>query len=906
MGTVGLSFGSPTSGTGFNVSQTVSQIVANLQNIETPWKTQLSSLTSQDAAISNLGTLLSNLSNDVNALTDFTGIMAQKTGSSSDENVLELTGATSAATAGTHTVVVNSLAQTSSGYLTELPSSSTTFTVGGAITLQVGDGATHTITLDSTDNTLAGLSKAINAAGIGITASVLTDASGSRLSLVSGTSGAEGNITVNASSLTAQAGPVVSYLPTNSSSGTIGGLTNSGDTISSGKITIQLGNNAAQVINVNSSDNTLAGIQAAIANNPALAGLTATLNSDGTGISLSAGAGTTLNVSTSGLSDSTTTSMAMNYISTVTGADASLTIDGVPNLTSSSNTVSNLIPGLTFQLLSISPTQTGGSLEPVQVVIANDNQDVESVVATMVMDYNSLISAVNLQQGNTASGTPEPLFGSPTLSLLQAQLMQSLNTQNPNGSLTAIASDTGTTLSGTISVQAGTGKMITFHMADSTDTNTATDIYVAGNTLEDLAAAIKAADANTPVAYTAGTGTTLGTISEDSTTALGGSISFTLGSGKPEYVTIPAGGTLSDYADAVNNDTTLQTEGVTATATTDSSTGITTLTLQYSGSGELKVNSQVVVPGIGLSANVITSNGESYLNLLSGTTGSNGALSVTSKLTATSNELLGFTDAGYSGTQYDTGTFGSVNSASDVLSGSMTIKTGTGTPLNIVIGAGTNDANTIYTGAGKDTIADVVNAITSYSGYGGLGFTAQLNSSGTGILLSAETVGSDGALTVNSSLLDTSVQSTSTLAYNNSSDLSTLSSLGITTSQNYDGTLSFDAQTLDTALNTDFSGVLGFFQSINSWGTSFANMLDNAGTSTSTGGLKLALNSDSNVESTLNADISKEDALISAQQKSITAELNSANEILQGIPTQLQGLNELYSAISGYNTNSNG
>ena len=42
MGTVGLSFGSPTSGAGFNVSTTVASIVANLQNVETPWKTQLS------------------------------------------------------------------------------------------------------------------------------------------------------------------------------------------------------------------------------------------------------------------------------------------------------------------------------------------------------------------------------------------------------------------------------------------------------------------------------------------------------------------------------------------------------------------------------------------------------------------------------------------------------------------------------------------------------------------------------------------------------------------------------------------------------------------------------------------------------------------------------------------------
>ena len=58
MGTVGISFGSPTAGTGFNVSNTVSQIVANLQNVETPWQNQLSGVDAQNAAISSLGSLL--------------------------------------------------------------------------------------------------------------------------------------------------------------------------------------------------------------------------------------------------------------------------------------------------------------------------------------------------------------------------------------------------------------------------------------------------------------------------------------------------------------------------------------------------------------------------------------------------------------------------------------------------------------------------------------------------------------------------------------------------------------------------------------------------------------------------------------------------------------------------------
>jgi flagellar hook-associated protein 2 len=559
MGTVGLSFGSPTSGAGFDVSSTVAEIVGNLQNVEKPWKTQLSSLESQDTVLSNLGTLFSNLSNDLSSLTDFQGILSEKTGSSSDTNVLTLTAANSTAVAGTHTVEVANLAQTSSGYLNAITNASDK--LSGSITLAVGSGTAQTITLDSSDNTLVGLASAINSSGAGVTASVLTDASGSRLSLVSGTSGAGGDITVSANSI------------------------------------VDTGNGNA----------------------------------------------------------------ALSYNSTVSGKDANLTVDGI-NLTSASNTVANLIPGVTFQLLA--PSASG---EQVQVVIGNDNANVESTVNQMVSDYNSLISAVNTQEGNDSSGNPEPLFGSPTLSLLQQQLLSGINTQNPNGYLDAIK--------------------------NSSDTLT-------------------------------------------------GSIQIAVGDGTAQTVSLPeSGGTLSSLATAINS------------------------------------------ASIGVTASVVTNNTGSQLELVSLTAGSSGALKVTSSITDTTT-----------------------------------------------------------------------NTALSYNGSG--------------------------------------------------SDINSLTSLGI--SVNNDGSLALDATSLDSVLNSDYSGVVGFFQNANSWGQTFSTMMTNAGSSSPTGILKLAEKSNSSTESGLNADVSKEESMISAQQKSLTAELNSANEIMQELPSQLQGVNELYSAITGYNQNSNG
>jgi flagellar hook-associated protein 2 len=68
--------------------------------------------------------------------------------------------------------------------------------------------------------------------------------------------------------------------------------------------------------------------------------------------------------------------------------------------------------------------------------------------------------------------------------------------------------------------------------------------------------------------------------------------------------------------------------------------------------------------------------------------------------------------------------------------------------------------------------------------------------------------------------------------------------------------------------------------------------------------LALSLSSNSSTESTLNANVSREESLISAESKSLLSVMNSANEVLQAIPQQLSEVNMLYSAITGYNSSS--
>jgi hypothetical protein len=72
------------------------------------------------------------------------------------------------------------------------------------------------------------------------------------------------------------------------------------------------------------------------------------------------------------------------------------------------------------------------------------------------------------------------------------------------------------------------------------------------------------------------------------------------------------------------------------------------------------------------------------------------------------------------------------------------------------------------------------------------------------------------------------------------------------------------------------------------------------------GAVYLALEQDSTEETGLNTNITNEDKSISTQQTQLTTELNAANYTLEEIPEQLQSVNELYSAITGYDENPGG
>lgn len=125
-----------------------------------------------------------------------------KSCSSSDETVVRGTASTGAV-AGAYYITINAMAranqQKSAGF-----TDTTNTTVGtGDLDITVG-GTTTTITVDSSNNTLAGLRDAINRSGAGASASIVNDGSATpyRLVITSQTTGLAGDVTIDASGLT--------------------------------------------------------------------------------------------------------------------------------------------------------------------------------------------------------------------------------------------------------------------------------------------------------------------------------------------------------------------------------------------------------------------------------------------------------------------------------------------------------------------------------------------------------------------------------------------------------------------------------------------------------------------------------------------------------------------------------
>jgi flagellar hook-associated protein 2 len=203
-----------------------------------------------------------------------------------------------------------------------------------------------------------------------------------------------------------------------------GGFTAITDSVGTGSFTIDTGSSDPVTITINSTNGTLAGLRDAI--NNANAGVTATILNDGSAtpyrLLLRANSTGTANAftSTSNLSGG----QALGLTQTQAASDAQFSVNGI-SITKSSNTVSDVIDGVTFTL-------TKETDSPVTISVDKDIDSIVKALNDIVTAYNSVATSINSQfTFNTTTKTAGLLAGDATLrqiqSSLQTQLSQSIS-----------------------------------------------------------------------------------------------------------------------------------------------------------------------------------------------------------------------------------------------------------------------------------------------------------------------------------------------------------------------------------------------------------------------------------------------------------------------------------------------
>ncbi len=187
------------SSTGIASGLDVNGIISKLMQIEqkplTAMATKEAAYNAKLTAYGSLKGALSSLQTASQALAT-TSTLTGKSASVSDTTVLSAS-ASSTAAAGSYSLSVTQLATSHTVRSNTNYGTADTFNTG-SLAITVGSGSAVNVTIDSSNNTLAGISQAINNANAGVTATVINVGTTNRLVLSSNTSGSAGTISVAA------------------------------------------------------------------------------------------------------------------------------------------------------------------------------------------------------------------------------------------------------------------------------------------------------------------------------------------------------------------------------------------------------------------------------------------------------------------------------------------------------------------------------------------------------------------------------------------------------------------------------------------------------------------------------------------------------------------------------------
>jgi flagellar hook-associated protein 2 len=328
-------------GSGLDLNKMVTQLVAIERQPLTQMQAQASKLQTQVSSFGQISSLLSTLQAASNKLTDAT-LWSQSAATSSDTGTVSVSGGSGAA-AGDYSVVVRGLAASQTLVTGTAYGASTDLIGSGTLTLHLGTwNATQSsftaktgsedmpITVTNTD-TVQTLREKINAANMGVNASIITDASGVRLSLRSTATGAENGFSVTALGTAGLA--ALAFDPPHGANG---------------MVLKESAANAHATVNgiaVESASNTLTGV---------VEGLTLTLNKENaTAVTVSARPDRA-SVTTAIKSFADAYNALASYIGTQTAYDATAKIGGVLQGDSATNTLQS-------QLRSVLGSTSGAS-----------------------------------------------------------------------------------------------------------------------------------------------------------------------------------------------------------------------------------------------------------------------------------------------------------------------------------------------------------------------------------------------------------------------------------------------------------------------------------------------------------------------------------------------------------------
>ncbi|WP_043310579.1 flagellar filament capping protein FliD [Pseudomonas sp. ML96] len=419
--------------------ESIDSIVTALVNAEKAPKTQQldrleKATTSRFSALSTIKGSLSSLQTAIQNLNK-PSLFTTRTATSSSGAVLSAK-ADADAVAGKYSVQVQQLATSSKIGLQSIANASTATFNSGKLTISTGSSSFE-VDVTAANNSLSGVRDAINTAGKdqGVSATIVSDASGSRLVLSSTKSGAgndikvavsEDGVTTGSVALTTQAFQPSASLQLPSFSGA-----SSSTLFQSGNLAIKAG---GVNLNVAITDGaSLEDVRDAINTSGSGQGISASIETDSSGSRLvlnsTNGTDLTLEATVSGGTPANNALTALNPASGVTATSAGpnsstggagviskaqsavLFVDGL-KVVSSSNSVSSAIDGVTLNLAGAQSSADLTAGKTVDVTIGVDKGTVKTNIQKFVDAYNSLMNAAAQQTAVVQVGEGEnPVTG---------------------------------------------------------------------------------------------------------------------------------------------------------------------------------------------------------------------------------------------------------------------------------------------------------------------------------------------------------------------------------------------------------------------------------------------------------------------------------------------------------------